>query len=108
MATYTPQSGGLDGAALTYGAVTTDDDFVWTARVILHVVNAGGSPVTVTFDSITACDQGFDHDDAVVVGAGSDALIGPFPQRFADPDNANKVSVNYSGTTSVTAALIGT
>jgi hypothetical protein len=107
MATYTKQTGGLTGAAVTYGAVTASDDFVNDGNSRLHVKNASGSPCTVTFNSIAACDQGFDHDQIVTVPAGSDRIIGPFPARFTDPNNGNKTGVTYSPTTSITAALLG-
>ena len=108
MATYTKQSSSLAPSAnITYGAATSTDDFVNGGQERLHVRNGGGGGITVTINSVKPCDQGADHDVVVSIAAGADRWIGPFPpDRFNDPVT-NKVTVNYSGTTSVTVALLG-
>lgn len=74
--------------------------------VKLHVKNGGAGSVTVTVNSQRKCDQGVDHDLAVAIAAGAEAIIGPLPaNRFADPADG-LVKVTYSAVTSVTVAAL--
>lgn len=83
------------------GDTVTNDGNTW-----LHIKNGGASSITVTVDSKTPCNQGFDHDLTVTIGAGGEKVIGRFEQsRFNDA--TGKVSVAYSAVTSVTVAAIG-
>lgn len=80
------------------------DDFPNDGNTMLKVVNGGGGAITVTVDSVTTCNFGFDHNspDAASVGAGETRFFGPFPvARFG-----SSVAVSYSGVTSVTVAAI--
>lgn len=106
MATLTVQKPSVAGAALTYvSAAGGGDEFLNTGREFLHVVNAGGGNITVTFNSQTLCNYGFDHDMAVTVNAGTDRMIGPFDTvRFNDANT--RIQVTYSGVTSLTVAAI--
>lgn len=80
-------------AAVTAGG----DEFVNSGRHYIAVINAhGADPRTVTINSQALCNQGVDHDIAVVITAGEDEKIfGPFPKdRFNDSDG--KVQITYS------------
>lgn len=69
----------------------------------LHVKNGGAAAVTVTIDSVEKCNQGFDHNLAITVPAGSDKIVGPFQEKRFNNDSG-QVSVSYSDVTSVTVA----
>ena len=75
-------------------------------KMFLVVNNGGGSPITVTIDSQIACDQGFDHDLAVVVTNGTEAWIGPLSKDRYN-DSSGNVQVTYSAVTSVTVGAVG-
>lgn len=108
MALLAKQSSSLAPAAsVTYGAASASDTFANGGQERLHVKNGGGSPDTVTVNSVKNCDQGFDHDVVVSVPAGQDRWIGPFdPGRFTDPATG-LATVTHSFITSVTQALLG-
>jgi hypothetical protein len=81
------------------------DTFVNNGNTFLYAKNGSGGDITVTVDSLQACDQGHDHNDATVVPAGSEEMIGPFPvHRFNSA--AGSASITYSGVTSLTIAAI--
>lgn len=103
MAVVNPQNVVDSGLAPVYSAVTASDTLTNNGNSFLHVKNANAAACTVTIDSITPCDQGFDHNYVVVVPANTgDRMIGPLPiKRFG-----NAPTVTYSVTASVTAALI--
>ncbi len=93
------------GATVAY--VSADQangmDFANTGVELLRVKNTDASDKTVTIDSPGQCNQGFEHDLAVVVELGTEEVIGPFPTaRFNQSDN--KVHVDFSADTSVTVA----
>ncbi len=105
MANLVTQTVTLTGVVLTYVSASSPNDIITNndGRSILRVKNGSGGSVTVTVDSTRPCDQGFDHDNVVVVGAGAEAAIGPFPTvRFG-----RSVTVSYSSITSVTVAVEG-
>lgn len=103
MATLSVQTAAITGTVVTYAsAAGGGDDFPNDGRVMFHVKNADASSKTVTINSITACDQGFDHDLAIVVANGTERIIGPFTvARFGA-----SVGVTYSAVTSVTVAVL--
>jgi len=106
MATLTPQVIALTGITPTLvAAAAGGDEFVNSGREFIHIKN-GGSEITVTVNSQTACNQGSDHDVAVTVPATTgEKFIGPFPKaRFNDA--AGKVQITYSGVTSVTIGIV--
>lgn len=81
------------------------DTFPNDGFTFLRVKNGGGSSITVTINSQTPCNYGFDHDMTVTVAAGAEELIGTFPvNRFNDANGY--VSVTYSAVTSVTVEAI--
>jgi hypothetical protein len=91
----------LDGEHADYAAAVGPDTFVNDGRTFLQFKNTNAASRTVTIDSTKACDQGFDHDQAVVIPATTgDELIGPFPTaRFG-----TTVTVTYSAVTNLTVA----
>ena len=106
MAELTRQSISTSGVTPSYTSATADGDTVDNdGSTFLHVKNGSGGDLTVTIDSPAECDQGFTHDVAVVVSAGSEEMIGPFPpHRFNDSDG--ELSITYSGVTSLTIAAL--
>jgi hypothetical protein len=72
-------------------------------RVFLHFKNTNAATRTVTVNSVIPCDQGSDHDIAVIVPATTgDVMIGPLdPVRFgASP------TFTYSANANLTVAAI--
>lgn len=72
-------------------------------RVFLHLKNTNAAARTVTVNSVAPCDQGFDHDIAVVIPANTgDVMIGPFPpERFG-----SQLSISYSAVAGLTIAAV--
>ena len=106
MAQLTIQTVDLDGEAADYvGAAGGGDQFANTGREVIHVKNTNAATRTVTVNSQRACDQGFDHDVAVVVPATTgDVLIGPFPtERFND--GSGNALITYSAATNLTIGV---
>jgi hypothetical protein len=103
MAVINPQNISELGLGPVYSAVSASDTLTNNGNAFLYVKNANASPTTVTVDSITPCDQGFDHNFVVVVPAtNGEKMIGPFPlKRFGSAP-----TVTYSVTASVTCALV--
>ncbi len=107
MAQLTVQKVVPAGLGPTYQAAAGGGDtFLNDGQTMLHVKNTSGGAITVTVNSIAACDQGFDHDVVVSVPATTgDRMIGPFPTgRFNDANGL--VSITYSGVTNLTVAPI--
>ncbi|NPV80740.1 MAG: hypothetical protein HPY52_10770 [Firmicutes bacterium] len=106
MAVLTVQKLASAGVTPTYGAAdAAGDKFANNGRTFLVVKNGSASAVTVTVNSQKQCDQGFDHDITVSVGASGEKWIGPLdPNRF---NNASgQVEVAYSAVASVTVAAV--
>jgi hypothetical protein len=100
------------GLVPTYAAAASTATIPMTAddRVMLHVKNAGGSPINITLTA-KATPQiiaGFGSktiaDEVIAVANASEAMIGPITSGFID-STTGKVSVAASGTTSVTWAV---
>lgn len=106
MAVLTVQDVTAAGLTPTYVAASAGgDSFVNDGRTVLHVKNGDTVAHTVTIVSAKTCNQGFQHNIQVTVGAGSDKMIGPFPtDRFNN--DSGQVSVTYDGVTSVTVAAL--
>jgi len=106
MAVLTVQQVNLTGLAPAFAAASAGgDEFVNSGRAVLYVKNGDISDKTVTVDSQTPCNQGFDHDAQVIVPASEERIIGPFPKNRFDDANG-KVQISYSDVTSVTVAVI--
>ena len=105
MALLTVQNSTIAGFVPTYGAVSASDTFPNDGRTILYIKNAGGSPDVVAIDSVTACNQGSDHDGGSSVTNATEKCFGPFdPTRFNT--GTGVVTVTNSFITSVTCAVI--
>jgi hypothetical protein len=106
MADIVPQSGSLAGSAgLTYTAASAGGDAVVAPEgSYLHIKNDSGASITATVNSISACNQGFDHNLVITVPAGANRVLGPLTKRFIN--GAGKVEVTYSAVTSVTVAAL--
>jgi len=89
----------LTGLEPTYEAANEEGNyFPSDGRVFLAIQNNGvDDDITITIDSQIKCDQGYDHDLAILVESGSTIFIGPFSRRFCGEDNA--VHVAYSAFT---------
>lgn len=108
MALLARQVAKISGTAITYQAAAGGGDtFQPEDRTELRVKNGGGSPITVTVVVPGNTRYGIAEPDIpVVVAAGAEFAIGPFPADLRDPATGT-ASVTYSGTTSVTVALVG-
>jgi len=104
MAAYTVVNVTRSGTGdLTPTSVAASDTFTNDGRTFLHVINADASLTNVTFDLATDYWAGEPTQSTaatnIVVAAGEEEFIGPFPVGlFGD-----NVTVNYSNQTSVTA-----
>lgn len=106
MATLTVQQIDLDGEAADYVACNAGgDQFTNNGRTFIHLKNTNAATRTVTINSQRACDQGFDHDQAVIIPATTgDVMIGPFPTaRFNDASNF--VQLTYSAVTNLSIGV---
>lgn len=111
MGEYTVQTIDKDGLNPTYAAVSSSDTFnnPTDQRRLLHVKNGGGGSINVTIvaqdTSINVPGAGVQTISNIVtaVPAGEDRMFGPFPEAYVD--SAGDVTVQYSGTTSVTAGV---
>lgn len=112
MALLTEQDVVSTGLVATYSQVNSTETVKCDEheRAFLHVKNGGGGSINVT---ITADDTSISVPGVgtltianwvVAVTNGTEAFIGPFPDAFKD--STNTVAIAYSGTTSVTAAVI--
>ncbi len=104
MAAYTVYTPDLTGDSKAYVTPANGDTFSNDGHTILHVKNGNASACTVTIDSVKPCDQGVDHNPAVVVAATTgDEMIGPFPiSRFGSVITVT----SYSVTATVSVAAI--
>ena len=109
MALLTPQAIVAAGIVPTYSAVNSEDTLKIddTGRHFLHVKNGGGGSINVTLVArkTTARVPGAGvvtiSNNVVAVGNGAEKMIGPIEPAFADGDGI--VTIQYSGTSSVTA-----
>lgn len=106
MATLAAQQATPTGLNPAYVAAAGGGDSIEVGpTVFLHVKNGSGASITVTVNSIAACNQGFDHDLAVAVPAAGERMIGPITaDRYAGSNGY--ASVTYSGVTSLTVAVV--
>jgi hypothetical protein len=95
-------NGTLFGAVAAAGG---GDSFANTGVEFFYAKNASGGSITITFDSPNTCTfeltANAAHDLAVVLAAGEERIMGPFPPgRFNDGNNL--VQITYSGVTTLT------
>lgn len=103
MAALTSQSSSITGFTPTFAAAAAPGDtFTNTGKTLLRVKNGSGAPITVTVQAAVPCNHGTEHDSVSIVAAAGDVTIGPFPvgQFGLNP------TVNYSGVTTLTVAVI--
>jgi hypothetical protein len=106
MATLNVYKVNLDGGKPSFvPASAGGDDFANSGKTFLIVKNGGAGAVTVTINSQTPCNYGFDHDVQVPVAAGDETWIGPFSKARFNDENG-KVQISYSDITSVTVAAV--
>ena len=111
MAALTLQTIALSGVEPSYSAANSQDTVVVNTaqRNFLHVKNGGGGSINVTINAVktSARVQGVGtvtiSDEVVAVPAGEERIIGPFTEAYMDTDGT--VTIDYSGTTSVTAGV---
>lgn len=104
MANLTVQSISQTGITPTFAAANALGDNIRNdGKSFLHIKNGGAASITVTFDSIGKCNQGFDHDVIITVTAAGERIVGPFGvSRFND--ELGKLNIAYSAVTTVTVA----
>lgn len=113
MATLTVQKMSFTGLEAVYTTADVGgDEFVNDERTIVHVINGGGSDITVTVTAqeTVANKNGFGDieiaDTEVVCTAGEERFIGPFPSQRFNNKSTGLVQLSYSGVTSVTIAAM--
>jgi hypothetical protein len=107
MALISKQQVVITGLQPVYSAVTASDTFTIDDDLFLHVKNAGGSISNVTIQdaSLTAGGNGALNVAVAVPATTGDRMIGPIPTSYVNT-STGLVTVTYSFTTSVTAALL--
>ncbi len=110
MALLTAINIAMAGVAPAYAAVNASDTLKIddSERNFLHVKNGGGGSINVTLVAVKTSGRidGIGNvtvsNRVVAVANGAERMIGPIPPGFADADGI--VTIQYSGTSSVTAA----
>jgi len=74
-------------------------------RIILHVVNGGASPITVTIQTPGTVDDLAVSDRTVTISDESEKFIGPFPPGIYNQSDG-MVYVDFSSVTSVTVSAL--
>lgn len=108
MATLTTQTIVAAGLDPTYAAAAAGGDKVTPGpTTFLHVINGGGSSITVTVATPGNYYANIANPDlTVTVGASGEQMI-PIPQTpFADPGDNGLAAISYSGVTTVTVAAL--
>lgn len=109
MALLTPQAMSRSGLNVTYSAVNSTDTIAQPSGSVLflHVKNANAASCTVTIadGGKTPAGSSAQNPTVSVPSTTGDRMIGPIPGIMADP-TTGLVTVSYSVTASVTAALV--
>jgi hypothetical protein len=105
MALLSAQAPNITGAAMTYTAVNSTDTATPGNNVYLHV-KTGGTGTTVTV-VVPGSQYGQARPDVSTgaIGTSTDRIIGPLVPDLADPATG-LVTIQYSSTATVTAALL--
>lgn len=106
MATYTVQTVTTAGITPTKNAVSASDDFVNDGRTVLHVTNGSGGSINVTVVTPVTTGGLAVADLVVAVPAGEERVIGPFARSIYNDPSTGKVTVQFSGTTTVTCQAL--
>lgn len=107
MTLITKQQVVITGLQPVYTAVTASDTFTIDDDLFLHVKNAGGTVCNVVLVDASLTPGGNPANSplvAVPITTG-DRMIGPIPIQYVST-STGLVTVTYSFTTSVTAALL--
>lgn len=95
------------GTAPTFAAAAGGDTARVGAHLILIVKNASGSPITVTLATPGNLSTGDAvPDKAYTVAATTGERWIPLLDDYGDPAQSNQAVITYSGTTSVTRAVV--
>jgi len=106
MATIAAQAMTRTGLEETYSsAAGGGDDFINYGNQFLHIKNGSAGDITVTIVTPGTVDGLAISNRAVIVSAGEDRFIGPFPPAYYN-DSSGKVALTYSGVTSLSLAVI--
>jgi hypothetical protein len=104
--TLSAQNVVLTGLLPVYTAAdATGNNFLNDGMVFLHVKNGDVASKTVTLTTPNLVEGIAIADPTVVIPAGEDRMIGPFPTGPFN-DSSGKANVTYSAVTSVTVALV--
>jgi len=97
------------GTTPSYSAANVDGNmFVNNGAEFLHVINGSGGSINVTLTTPATVDGLAIEDPVIAVGAGADAMIGPFNTSLYNQKTGvdkGKVYVDYSGVTSLTVGV---
>lgn len=105
MALIAAQQVVLTGLTPVFAAANNADTVTADGRTVLWVVNGSGAPITVTVVTPKTVSGLAVADQAVVIAAGAQALIGPF-SRDAFGDANGQAGIDYSATATVTRTAI--
>lgn len=106
MATLSVQTINRDGLEATYSACAGGgDEFANAGDEFIHIKNGSGGDITLTIVTQATVDGQAVGDRTVVITAGEERLIGPFPTGTYN-DGAGKVQLTYSGVTSLTIGIL--
>lgn len=107
MAALTTQAVARTGLEATYASCAGGGDtFLPSKDTILHVKNGSGGDITVTI--VTPRTDGVGNavaDNAIVVTAGEERFIGPFPAEIYASPSTGLASIAYSGVTTLTIGV---
>lgn len=94
------------GLAANYGAAAATFE-VAPDDVVLHIKNGNAAATTLTVTTPGTVDSSLAVADlTVVVGAGTEMFVGPFPNRAFEDSSDNLVHCALSVTATVTVAAI--
>lgn len=91
----------LAGVACSGGG----DSFLNTGREVAVLVNASGSPITLTLVTQDTVDGRAVADRTVSLAAGATVAVGPFPPGIYN-DTGGYVQMTYSGVTTLTVTVL--
>lgn len=97
----------IGGLEPTYTAAAASQTFRAGDNRLLHVINADASPTTLTIETPrTDADGNAIADRAVVIPAGEERMIGPFPPHIYAAGSTDQVTISWSSVTAITFAVI--
>ena len=114
MATLSRQKIVLGGLAVSYSAAAVGGDEAdnGDGKLFFHVKNAGVGSINVTVNVVNSSVNVGGYGTAsiasqvVAVANGTEKFIGPFPKQAWNNATTDRVSLSYSGVSSVTVAAL--